>query len=435
MRIAPVGIAVPVGDGLVDRVVEASLVTHGTGVALAGAAAVAAAVSAGIDGATVRETFDIAADAAAAGRRAGPLGGRGRRGRADPVGIGCPRRAGPVEAIGTLVGTSLATQESVPAAFAVLALAGDDPWLACRLGASVGGDCDTIAAMAGRDGGRVLRGGRAAGPGEHSRTSTSTGSPTASWRCGPARDHPAGVGWWAVSRCGPARDDRAGARASPGRRRGGVARDRRFRPIPHTGARRRPAPAITAVTGRLIGIGSVVVDVLATVPDLPPRGGDVWASRMRMAAGGGFHALAAAARRGVPVEYAGAHGTGPFGDLARAALQAEGIAVRLAPRPDADTGVVVVLVDGGGERTFVSGRGAETTLGPADLADLAPDRRATSCWCPATASTTRSPTGWRSCPTPSPWRSTPVRSSARVRSPGRGTAWTGSAPTPRKPPR
>jgi sugar/nucleoside kinase (ribokinase family) len=126
------------------------------------------------------------------------------------------------------------------------------------------------------------------------------------------------------------------------------------------------------VTGRLIGIGSVVVDVLATVSDLPPRGGDVWASRMRMAAGGGFHALAAAARRGVPVEYAGAHGTGPFGDLARAALQAEGIAVRLAPRPDADTGVVVVLVDGGGERTFVSGRGAETTLGPADLADLAP---------------------------------------------------------------
>jgi sugar/nucleoside kinase (ribokinase family) len=124
--------------------------------------------------------------------------------------------------------------------------------------------------------------------------------------------------------------------------------------------------------GRLIGIGSVVVDVLATVPDLPPRGGDVWASRMRMAAGGGFHALAAAARRGVPGEYAGAHGTGPFGDLARGALQTEGIAVRLAPRPDVDTGVVVVLVDGDGERTFVSGRGAETTLGPADLAEVAP---------------------------------------------------------------
>ena len=125
------------------------------------------------------------------------------------------------------------------------------------------------------------------------------------------------------------------------------------------------------MTGRLVGVGSVVVDVVATVAELPPRGGDVWASGMRMAAGGGFHALAAAARQGVAVEYAGAHGTGPFGDLARAALHEEGVAVRLAPRPDADTGVVVVLVDGGGERTFVSGRGAETTLEPVDLADLA----------------------------------------------------------------
>ncbi len=150
MRIAPVGIAVPVGEALIDRVVAASLVTHGTSVALAGAAAVAAAVSAGIEGAHVRDTFAVAADAAeqAAERgrwvAAADVAARIRwatkmvRGQHDPLG-----------AIGTLVGTSLATQESVPAAFAVLALAGDDPWLACKLGASVGGDCDTIAAMAG----------------------------------------------------------------------------------------------------------------------------------------------------------------------------------------------------------------------------------------------------------------------------------------------
>jgi ADP-ribosylglycohydrolase len=48
-----------------------------------------------------------------------------------------------------LVGTSLATQESVPAAFAVLALHPDDPWQACLTAASLGGDSDTIAAMAG----------------------------------------------------------------------------------------------------------------------------------------------------------------------------------------------------------------------------------------------------------------------------------------------
>ena len=126
------------------------------------------------------------------------------------------------------------------------------------------------------------------------------------------------------------------------------------------------------MTGRLVSVGSVVVDVAATVDSLPPRGGDVWASRVGMAAGGGFHAMAAAARAGVPVTYAGAHGTGPFGDRARAALRAEGIEIRLPPRADADTGVVIVLIDGGGERTFVSGRGAETTLGPSDLAGLRP---------------------------------------------------------------
>jgi len=125
--------------------------------------------------------------------------------------------------------------------------------------------------------------------------------------------------------------------------------------------------------GRLVSVGSVVVDVLARVEALPSRGGDVWASRMRMAAGGGFHAMAAAARAGVPVTYAGAHGTGPFGDLARATMRAEGIQVLRLPRAEVDTGVVIVLVDGGGERTFVSGRGAEATLGPADLAGVRPD--------------------------------------------------------------
>ncbi len=59
------------------------------------------------------------------------------------------------EVIYSLVGTSLATQESVPAAFAVLSAVPGDPWQACLLAASLGGDCDTIAAMAGAIGGAV----------------------------------------------------------------------------------------------------------------------------------------------------------------------------------------------------------------------------------------------------------------------------------------
>src|SRR5205807_572785 len=46
-------------------------------------------------------------------------------------------------------GTGVAAQETVPAALAVCSIAPDDPWLACRLAASLGGDCDTVAAIAG----------------------------------------------------------------------------------------------------------------------------------------------------------------------------------------------------------------------------------------------------------------------------------------------
>lgn len=154
MRIAPVGIAVGCTDldALVDRVVEASFVTHNTGVAISGAAAIAAAVSAGIDGADVRATIPLAIEAAARGAVrgrwvAGAQVSRRIRWAVDLVDPARPEQS--LRDIGDLVGTSLATQESVPAAFAVLALFPDDPWRACLTAASLGGDSDTIAAMAG----------------------------------------------------------------------------------------------------------------------------------------------------------------------------------------------------------------------------------------------------------------------------------------------
>ena len=54
-----------------------------------------------------------------------------------------------LEVVDRLVGTGVATQEAVPAAFAIASLAPDDPWRACRLAARLGGDSDTVAAMAG----------------------------------------------------------------------------------------------------------------------------------------------------------------------------------------------------------------------------------------------------------------------------------------------
>jgi ADP-ribosylglycohydrolase len=160
MRIAPVGIAVSLNPAtvtpdlstLVDHVVAASSVTHNTGLALAGAAAVAAAVSAGVSGAGIAEAAALAVQAAriAAGRGHWVAGAdvAARIEWATSLVAG-QDQAEAAELIYTLVGTSLATQESVPAAFAVLAAVPDDPWQACLQAASLGGDTDTIAAMVG----------------------------------------------------------------------------------------------------------------------------------------------------------------------------------------------------------------------------------------------------------------------------------------------
>jgi ADP-ribosylglycohydrolase len=154
MRITPVGLVAVPDDlaALVDLVVEASRVTHYTSVAIAGAAAVAAAVSAGIAGASVAEATTLAIRAAELGQQCGEW----------VAGAAIPRRiAWAVGLVDTndhdrsvadvveLVGTSIATQESVPAAFAILALHPDEPWQACLTAASLGGDSDTIAAMSG----------------------------------------------------------------------------------------------------------------------------------------------------------------------------------------------------------------------------------------------------------------------------------------------
>ena len=127
--------------------------------------------------------------------------------------------------------------------------------------------------------------------------------------------------------------------------------------------------------GRLLHLGNVVVDVVLTVPALPERGGDVLASQTRTAAGGGFNVLAAAARQGLRSAYAGAHGDGPFGTLARAALAAEGIDVIQPVTRGLDTGFVLTIVEAGGERTFLTSRGAEATLTAGDLGRVRPAAR------------------------------------------------------------
>ena len=70
--------------------------------------------------------------------------------------------------------------------------------------------------------------------------------------------------------------------------------------------------------------------------------------------------------------HAGAVGTGPNGDLVRAALAAEGVEVSSPAVPDVDTGVCVVLVEPTAERSFVTTQGAERRISVESLASSAP---------------------------------------------------------------
>ena len=124
MRITPVGIANTL-ERLHDAVIAADRLTHDTAVAHAGAAVVATVVSAGVDGATFAE--------------AAPLAIRAAR----QFGFGeLYERPGQFA-------TGVETAESVPTAFAIARIADGDVWRACTAAVELGGDTDTIAAIAG----------------------------------------------------------------------------------------------------------------------------------------------------------------------------------------------------------------------------------------------------------------------------------------------
>ena len=173
MRITPAAIAASLDDGMsafVDAIYRCSFVTHNTSLGIASAAAVAGAISAGIAGADLPEAVDTGVAAAAEGAT---------RGYWVAGGDIATRIEWAVQLVGTttdehitvtvadIVGTSVASQESVVAAFA-LAVAYDDPWDVVLAAATIGGDTDTIAAIAGAVRGAV--GGLAAWPGDAIRT-------------------------------------------------------------------------------------------------------------------------------------------------------------------------------------------------------------------------------------------------------------------------
>lgn len=156
MKIAPVGIISSISnlEQLVDNVRLACLPTHNTGIAISGAAAIAAAISYGVSGGDkLEELIEIAKKASIIGRKKGFKISGASIARRIELGIDIVQNkkdeAEVLAEIYNLLGSSVMTTESIPAAIALVYLSEGDLVRCVKLAANLGGDTDTIAALGG----------------------------------------------------------------------------------------------------------------------------------------------------------------------------------------------------------------------------------------------------------------------------------------------
>lgn len=154
MRVSPLGCLLPTHnlDSFIDQVWLASSPTHKSDVAIAGATAIAWAVSKAIDGdswATISDQLPAIAKAAQDKNTTTFSASMGARIElALSIARGSLGVESAMQQVYDLVGAGTSTIESVPAAIAMVELAGTDPNRCAILCANLGGDTDTIGAMA-----------------------------------------------------------------------------------------------------------------------------------------------------------------------------------------------------------------------------------------------------------------------------------------------
>jgi ribokinase len=119
------------------------------------------------------------------------------------------------------------------------------------------------------------------------------------------------------------------------------------------------------LSGRVIVVGSVNVDLVTSGERLPAAGETVTGGTFSRHQGGkGGNQAVAAARLGALTAFVGAIGDDDFGSEAREALATEGIdlgGLAVAPGP---TGVALILVDARGENLISVSSGANATVTP-----------------------------------------------------------------------
>lgn len=339
MRVTPIGIAASTSDRqlFADAVWSSCQVTHATRQGFQSAALVAAAVSLGIDAGAA----DVTALLWKAVDFVRSLPERGAW-SPEPDVVTATHRAlklaaqpasSSLEWLAEQIGTSVASAQAIPMAFSLLAR--DPSPHALLEAANLGGDTDTIGAIAG-----AILG--------------------------------ASLGVEVFDAYGLAQVEQVSQLDLPSVATDLLAlRDREGGGSTPAAATTSPNPEKPALTpaaspqkgspaGRVVLMGQILVDLAVRGEALPTPGGDVWASDEGMHVGGGFNALVAARRMGAQAVSLSPIGHGPYSLLIQQALQCAEI-TDAGPRIDGiDNGFCIAFTDKSGERTFISTRGAET---------------------------------------------------------------------------
>ena len=354
MRVTPIGIAMSTADpeAFADAVWSSCQVTHATRQGFQSAALVAAAVSMGID--TARSTTpDLRGLLWKALSYVDSLPERGAW-TPDPDVVAATRRAmqlvtnpasSSLECLVEQVGTSVASAQAIPMAFALLAR---DPSPQALLdAANIGGDTDTIGAIAGAILGAALG------------FEVFVGRGLAQVELASHLDLPSVA--LELLELRAAHEPAASAPTSP-ETEGASEAD-----VPEVPA---PASSPDPGVGRVVLMGQILVDRVLQGARPIHGGGSEWARDGGTHVGGGFNALVAARRMGAEAISLSPIGAGPHASMIEAALAREGL-VDAGPRVDGvDNGFCVAMIGHDAERTFISTKGAETMTPETAWADF-----------------------------------------------------------------
>ena len=359
MRVTPVGIAVSTDnpEAFADSVWSTCQLTHATRQGFQSAALVAAAVSMGIDWDTPSPS-DMTTLLWKAVTYVDSLPERGAW-APDPDVVAATCRAmqlvanpasSSLECLIEQVGTSVASAHAIPMAFALLAR---DPSPQALLdAANIGGDTDTIGAIAGAILGGLL-GVEAFDATMLAQVESVSGL------------HLTEAATAMLSLRGPSDTDADTQ----------VSSESSTSHTPEAPTGTLPVDTATASStdsgaGRVVLMGQILVDRVLTMTTEFYGTYTKWVTDEGPHVGGGLNALVAARRMGAEAISLSPIGEGPNASLIEQALAREGI-VDAGPRVEGvDNGFCVALIDRRAERTFISTKGAETMAPASAWADF-----------------------------------------------------------------